>query len=243
MPLRFETVREVNQRISELCDDFQGCLRFYELNSPGADALTPHRDAIKKRSEFGGVSDAIDSYDFVVNYLRPAVIALRLDPQAHYRMASGDEMFSQLKRHQSAFVDLEPHSAADLGSPELIQAMYSLIESLQLSRTKAQVFTGTLTLHHLLPGLVPPVDHRFTGAFFRLNHYHFSVGAHKGLARLLNGLAAIVDRLDQQYGEGYLPGLVGGGDWATSESKLLDNAIVGYVKRSKLRLAAAAAAC
>ena len=59
----------------------------------------------------------------------------------------------------------------------------------------------------------------------------------------MNGLAAIVDRLDGQYGEGYLPGLVGGGDWATSETKLLDNAIVGYVKRSKQRLAAAAAAC
>lgn len=243
MPLRFETVREVNQRIAELCDDFQGCLRFYEDNLLDPDALTPHRNAIKARNAFESVSAAIDSRDFVVNYLRPAVIALRLDPQARFRMVSADEMFSRLKRHQSAFVDLEPHTVADLGSPELIHAMYSLIESLQLSRTKAQVFTGTLTLHHLLPKLMPPVDHRFTGAFFRLNHYHFSVGAHKGLTRLLNGLAAIVDRLDERHGEGYLPGLVGGMDWATSETKLLDNAIVGYMKRSRLRLAGASAAC
>lgn len=243
MPLRSDTIRDVNQRIGELCDDFQGCLSFYELNSPGLDTLTPHRKAIGMRRGFGSVSAAIDSFDFVANYVRPAVIALRMDPQANYRMVSGEEMFSQIQRHQGVIGALEPLSVADLGSPEGVQAVYSLVESMQLSRTKAQVLTGTLALHHLLPRLMPPVDHRFTGAFFRLNHYHFSVGAHKGLTRLFSGFAAIMERLDEQYGEGYLPGLVGRTDWATSETKLLDNAIVGYVKRSKLRLAGASAAC
>lgn len=243
MPARVETVREVNQRIAELCDDFQGCLRYYELNAPDPEALTPHRRAIRMRNGFRSVSAAIDSFEFVEDYLRPAVVALRLDPQASYRIVSAEEMFARLQRHQGDIAELEPHSAADLGNPESVQTMYSLVESLQLSRTNAQVLTGTLALHHLLPRLMPPVDHRFTGAFFRINHYHFSVGAHKGLTRLLNGLAAIVDRLDEQYGEGYLAGLVGSTDWATSETKLLDNAIVGYVKRSKMRLVGSSAAC
>ena len=57
--------------------------------------------------------------------------------------------------------------AADLPG-DIIDQLWTAIRSLGVVENKAKIVAGTKTLHHLLPGLVIPMDHVWTGMFFKL---------------------------------------------------------------------------
>jgi hypothetical protein len=53
-----------------------------------------------------------------------------------------------------------------LSLEETAQQLTSLIEAMKLSQTGSQIVTGTKTLHHIIPDLVPPMDRGYTRRFF-----------------------------------------------------------------------------
>src|SRR5918992_1403527 len=81
---------------------------------------------------------------------------------------------------------------------------------------QARVVAGTKTLHHLLPDLAPPVDTRWTGAFFMWPPAYFQNRQRQVSEEGFRTFAEVA-RLchPQQY--------VGAG-WRTCRAKILDNA-------------------
>ena len=67
-----------------------------------------------------------------------------------------------------------------------------------------------------------------------IEHKLEQTSAPEGMKRILSGFAQIHQSVEKQHGEGYLSCFVGKTKWATSETKLVDNAIVGYVKHHNL---------
>lgn len=58
--------------------------------------------------------------------------------------------------------------AADLPG-DLICQLWTGIKSIGVVQNKAKIVVCTKTLHHLLPGLVIPMDHVWTRIFFKLH--------------------------------------------------------------------------
>ena len=105
--------------------------------------------------------------------------------------------------------------------------LWEIIEGLRVSATASKLVAGSKALHHLLPKLMPPIDRQYTGRFFfgsaGKNWYMGEETAFLEIfpqfvriARQCSG--GITQELDRP--DAFL---------ATSASKIVDNAIVGYV--------------
>ena len=105
----------------------------------------------------------------------------------------------------------------------VISLLWDTIESLNLTIGKAKIVSGTKTLHHLLPNLLPPMDNRYTGEFFM--GYGIGQGGKSVFSNLYSGFAELARRLKEneefmaQVGQGY----------NTSLTKTLDNSIIGFI--------------
>lgn len=226
--------QELEGRIFDLCEGFEDYLN---EQMPFSDwAWHIHRETITMRNQFNSVSDAIDSYDFIVKYIGYTLVAWGMDGQAA-ELAPRSMFFRRIKNHKRYIVGLERISASYLRDPRIIERLWRIIHSLGLSQTNSQIVTGSKALHHLLPRLLPPIDREYTSRFFTppdLKNVR-NPNTHSQFKSIATGFGYIVGLIEMQCGAGYLPRLVGTTDWATSETKLIDNAIIGYVKRHNLQ--------
>jgi len=100
--------------------------------------------------------------------------------------------------------------------------LWQILDKLNVSIAATKIVANTKTLHHILPSLVAPIDRTYTLRFFYNSNtkleaerftemfrgfHRIAVSAKDEIARLLGGQCA----------------------WNTSESKIIDNAIVGWV--------------
>ena len=108
----------------------------------------------------------------------------------------------------------------------LAQDLINTINEIKLSKANCQIVTGSKALHHILPNLIPPIDRAYTRPFFQFWMQQFQYNADV-FPYIWKQFALIAQRTNpKQY--------VGKGDWATSITKVLDNAIVGYIRNNNL---------
>jgi hypothetical protein len=100
--------------------------------------------------------------------------------------------------------------------------LWILLSSLTISIAEAQIVANSKVLHHLLPKLVPPIDRTYTFHFF-YNRNMLTITEEEAFKEMFLRFheIAIANR-------DLIKRLVGQG-WNTSETKVIDNAIVGYV--------------
>lgn len=195
-----------------------------------------HRETINMRKQFDSVSNAIDSYEFIVDHIGYTLVAWGMDGQKA-ELAPRADFFSRIKNHKRVIIELEQFYVSDLQKPQIIRFLWKTFHSLRLSQTSSQVVTGSKALHHLLPGLLPPIDRAYTSRFFTppcLRHPR-DINSRRHVKTIIEGFGFIAGLIEVQHGEDYLSGLVGTTDWATSETKLIDNAIIGYIKKHNLQ--------
>jgi len=113
--------------------------------------------------------------------------------------------------------------AADLDVSATTTELWRVIESLNIVENEAPLVAGTKALHHLLPGLVPPMDRTYTQPFFLWHNPQFQYQQPKCFKIAFGAFADIARQASpQQY--------VGRHPWHTSLGKVLDNAVVGCVR-------------
>ncbi len=123
--------------------------------------------------------------------------------------------------------------AADVGFGEqggefapVAGEIWGLIAKLNIGSPRTTIVSGSKALHHLLPDLVPPIDRAYTLRFFfgprvlgeakEEPAFHLMYPQFRQIAVACKG--AIDQRLAQPT------------EWDTSITKVIDNAIVGYVR-------------
>lgn len=135
-------------------------------------------------------------------------------------------------RHQ--FVE-ELHAKADaiqeldglaIDQPDLdVQAVGAkvarLIQTLNIVDNNARVVPCSKALHHLLPDLVVPIDRAYTQSFFGWPTPRFQYASIECFAEAFQGFA--------QIGAAVQPDQYVKGGWHTSRTKVIDNAIVGFI--------------
>ena len=224
---------DVRERTADLIADFEVYL---ETEPPFGDwAWHLHRETIDMRKQFRSVADATESYEFIVKHIGYTLVAWGMDGRAA-ELAPREDFFTSIKEHRRHLVELERFSVSDLTSRQLDDFIWKLIQGLGLSKGRSQVVTGSKVLHHLFPKLMPPIDRQYTAKFFTpewLKNTRDPNSKSQFMA-IANGFGSIATVLEKHNGEDYLRNLVGATQWATSETKLIDNAIIGYVKKHNL---------
>ncbi|HEY5651562.1 MAG TPA: helix-turn-helix domain-containing protein [Acidimicrobiia bacterium] len=147
------------------------------------------------------------------------------------KLTEFDRFADGIRSHETALTGLQRLRISDLTDhdiPQVADQIWELIRSLDASTSGSFLVAGSKTLHHLLPDLVPPIDRQYTGRFFfGTSGKQWAMGEETAFREMFpqmvratqEGTDAIQEYLRQP--DGYM---------ATSVTKVLDNAIVGYMK-------------
>ena len=217
-----KTVRLIHGQIEEICENFGIYVDAYN-QSPFTDAqLWSHQRTLAMRHHLGGVRQAIGSDEFLAS-LWGTLVDWKMDTRMA-RLVDIDKFIRQFRLCRETIANFEHRHISEIDSTTT-EELWSLIQKLQLSVSKSQIVTGTKALHHLLPQLLPPMDRGFTKPFFLYHNNQFQGREQEAAFKfILPYFARIAREVDlSQY--------VGQSPWATSESKVIDNAIVGYCKQ------------
>jgi len=211
-----------------LIGEFGVLLDYYDRALPfdrsGQYAL--HRQTIDRRFSAGSVAAALADQD----WLRSLYVTLQswgIGVRAS-RLAPFPEFGSELRRWAGSLQDLEDSciDEAGLDVAGTGRALWQLIEGVDVIGNQARIVALSKTLHHLLPDLLPPIDRMYTQTFFGIGAPEFQYGQEKVFKEVWGHFVTIAAEVDpfRYVGEG----------WRTSRSKVIDNAVVAYVHRSRV---------
>ena len=230
MPRQWKTDRLVDSRVHELIQNFDEYHEVFINSRKWIDSLPTHIRTIKKRQRLG-VIRSIDSDRFLKS-LRDTLVGWGMEAR-NADLVSLDKFKQQFREHKALVVPLDEKSIVELD--DYRDDLWTAIECLGLSETGSQIVTGSKALHHLLPKLLPPIDRRHTGSFFQYTRSapQFSNKDKRkqkeAFQYILERFSLIAEEVDlSQYVDLSLT------TYATSKSKAIDNAIVGFVIKHKL---------
>ena len=216
--------RALDRQVDELCKNFDAYLIEFNGAPPFTDTqVSYHIATLDLRSKLGSVAKSVDSDEFL-HALYSTLEAWGMNSARGNsngpRMQEYDTFAASVRAYKGGIAALERVGLAQIDA-DVTGRLWRIIQGMQLSQTQSQTVTGAKALHHLLPRLLPPIDREYTQPFFRYHNPQFQYNPERCFTLMLSYFARIAQRVD-------LGAYVGTARWATSESKLIDNAIVGY---------------
>lgn len=219
----------LQHRVSAVIENFDELVSYYDAKVPFRrdGQYESHRRTIDRRLELNSLSAAIAD-DVFTGYLYQTLQLWGIGRRASH-LVPLDQFRLRLQECQRDIDVLDGLSIEDdsLDVENVIQHVDKLISHLRIVDNKSLIVPGTKTLHHLLPDLVPPMDRRFTGAFFgwwpidpQSRQTAIFTTAFRSLAEIARATK---------------PARLVGTGWRTSPSKLLDNGVVAYCLSSGIK--------
>lgn len=213
----------VHRQVEDLCKNFDTYLAEFNADPLYGDTLSQHKKMLGLKDKLGGVVKSIES-DKYLRDLRSMLKAWGMNKRGA-KLQEENKFVVSVLEYKCDIAELERVGVAQIDEDVSVRReLWRIIQGMKLSQSEtSQTVTGTKALHHLLPQLMPPIDGGYTRPFFRYqstqtndNKYAFNL--------MLWYFAQIAQEVD-------LGQYVRPETWATSESKLIDNAIIGYCKR------------
>ncbi len=191
-----------------------------------------HRKAIETRRKYSSISEAFND-DQLFEYVYATLTAWGM-----HRMGDTKTKLTDFKIFKDSFIQ-QRDQICEAGSLEIseipeekignvAQCVWNIIDRLKVGVGKTKIIAGSKALHHLLPDLVPPIDHQYTLMFFT-GRKTFRPADESGL---LNDLLPKFRKIAICCKDEIRARLKGGivePQMNTSTTKIIDNAIVGYV--------------
>lgn len=211
-------VDPVHSQVDDLCENFDTYLAEFNDYTPFTyEQLSWHKRTINLRKDLGGAANSISSGRYM-HTLYSTLEAWKMNSR-RAKMQGRVKFAASIREYRRGITALDGMGAAQIY--DFKGELWRIIQGMQLSQNEnTQIVTGTKSLHHLLPKLLPPIDGGYTRPFFHYqstqtndNDYAFSL--------MLWYFGQIAQAIDLEL-------YVGTARWATSESKLIDNAIIGY---------------
>jgi hypothetical protein len=215
----------MDERSKDLVANFGHYLKEFEHRTVfGGPSVHFHVRAIERRMTHETVASALGDQDLLeLIYATLASWGMhRMGPKGA-KLVEFERFCDGLQQQSEILAALEPFAITDLDDVGHVTDMiWRAVSSARLSASGTQIVAGTKAFHHLLPDLVPPIDRTYTIRFFHEN--------------------TLMSRGDEDAFREVYPALVqisaGAADHLTvndrspmntSRTKILDNAIVGYV--------------
>jgi hypothetical protein len=213
----------IHANIRELIENFDKFLRTYDSRPPFQKygQLEYHQNTISSRIWSVSAANAIGDDLFLRSLyqtLKAWGMGLRgshLSPYPEFKKAL------QSKVNHIANLDGLRIDDPQLDLQKLSNDLWQLMESLEIVRNNAKLVACSKTLHHILPDLVVPIDRAYNRKFFGWHGPEFQYKQKQFLFLAIKSFATIARATNP---EQYV-----GKRWNTSQTKVLDNAIVGYM--------------
>jgi hypothetical protein len=217
----------MESNIERLVEGFESFVSVFEERPafPGP-SLYFHDKALARRRCHASVEEALDDERFLeyVYAVLPAWGMHRMGRQAA-KVSDFAPIVAALREARPALEELWPRRITEVSPDEVgevAQTAWDVISQIKVSTSRTQIVAGSKFLHHMLPDLVPPIDRQYTFTFFTGQRY------------VTNDRLAFLDwfpRLAQigaRCREPIRDAICRGGIMATSEAKVIDNAIMGF---------------
>jgi hypothetical protein len=213
-----------NERVltAYLIANFDRCLAEFSQRSPfPLEAFHLHKRTLKLRSQFKNAAAAIDDDQFLGS-LRETLRVWLGERGARVRDESSFSL--GVRRRKTEIAALEKFTIQTAGT-QVFQKLWLLFSSLEVTDNQTKLVAGSKLLHHILPKLVVPIDRAYTAPFLlRCQPYHFQTvsGQAKTCAIAFHAFSTIAKSTS-------LEKFIGQDGWNTSSTKVIDNAIVGFL--------------
>jgi hypothetical protein len=225
--------KKINQeRISRLNGEFEASLNAFETSGKfSGPSVYFHRKTLARRACFRSLNDVLQD-DLFFDYLYATLASWGM-----HRMGSGGAKLCEMERFRGSIekqivkiLPLQGLKIDEIGVDQLPQVsnqVWEIIQNLEVGTQGVKIVVGSKVLHHILPDLVPPIDGEYTLNFFYSNKQInrpekdiflelFPQFHHLALAQ-----SSIIAKMIKQ-----------GGCMNTSTTKVIDNAIVGYMLKN-----------
>ncbi|CNF00674.1 Uncharacterised protein [Mycobacterium tuberculosis] len=217
-------------RIDALVHGFGDHVRRFEAEGlfSGPSVYFHHR-AIARRRAHTSVTGLLADERFLeyVYAVLPSWGMHRMGPQPA-KVAEFADLVASLRAAVPMLEELWPLHIARLppGSvDEVAGRVWQVIAGLRASTPGTQIVAGSKTLHHVLPDLVPPIDRQYTVRFFT-GGTTLPTDDQRAFSAIFPALVEIAERSEQAIDRA----LERGGVMATGPTKVIDNAIIGFMQ-------------
>ena len=220
---------DVGQRVHDVTDNFDELVVAYDRTVPfqRSGQYERHRATIDRRRELGSTRAAVADERFT------ALLHETLQLWGIGRRASRLTPLDSFRARLAAVADdVARFEGLDIGGEGLdagsvAAGLDHLVRQLSIVDNQSLIVAGTKTLHHLLPDLVPPMDRRWTGAFFGWWPADPQARQTAIFTEAFRSFVEIAQATD--------PGRLVGAGWRTSATKVLDNALVAYCQANGIK--------
>lgn len=228
-----EKVRIMKERVDDLNDNFIHYLDvFDDENVFSGPSLYFHYKTLDRAKLLGSVAKCLqDELYFDYLYATLASWGLHRMGKTGAKLNEIDVIKRTLKSASDTLLKLEKFNLIDLTEGDLLEVnarLKHLIEKITISASSTQLVSGSKALHHILPDLIPPIDRNYTIRFF------YGKGGRKqvplpygGDGRIFREIFPVFHYIGHQNKES-IQKLIGK-KFHTSQTKVIDNAIIGYV--------------
>lgn len=220
---RQSTLDRIDQRVNSLCSDFSYYIDKFDSSNPfTGPTLYSHFRTLNRLRECGALAIAFQDSLFF-EYLYDTLIAWGLRRRGS-KLVDFETFRSSLQNQKSGIENLEHCRLTRLSEGHLnvvVDSLWQILDSLRISKAKTKLIANSKALHHLLPQLMPPIDRQYTLQFF--DYKNISGRDERTFREIYHQFHIIGSRTEETICK-----YVGHG-FHTSETKVIDNAIVGYV--------------
>ncbi len=210
-------------RVRELIAGFPRYLAAYG-KTPAftrAGQLEFHVETIRLRRELGSATAAVRD-DRFLHSLYQTLNAWGIGRRAS-RLLPEAEFAAAVRARETEIAELENTSLEDLSldTEAVCQRVWKVVDELGIIQNDTRIVPGTKTLHHILPDLVAPMDRGYTQKFFQWHNPQFQYDQARKFRVIF---LAFVD-----VARAVRPSQFVTGGWNSSLTKVIDNAVVGFV--------------
>jgi len=217
----------MRSRVAELSGGFEELVATFTQQDPfTGPSLYFHLKTVEMRARHASAVETLSSFEFFESlYATLTAWGMhRMGPKGA-KLADLSEIVASFQQQADAISEIESLRLRDLSPTEVQEVavkLWDIMRGLRVSTSATRIVACSKALHHLLPLLLPPIDREYTLRFF-YNHKTISRGDEATFLEifpLFRDIAASQgDHLERLVG----PGM------NTSETKLIDNAIIGFV--------------
>ena len=225
--MRRKTFESMRDRVEKLCSGFPHYIaRFDESDLFTGPSLYFHFRTLNQLHKHVTFSRVFEDNLFF-EYLYATLTSWGLHRMRPVKAKLVDfEIFFQSFQHQrNAIEELQNISLIELSDknvPIIVDKLWNILKNIKVSTSKTRLVANSKALHHILPHTMPPIDREYTLRFF-YNRKTIQGRDEKIFREIYPWFHRIGLRNKIQI-ESYT-----GHGFHTSETKVIDNAIVGFV--------------
>ena len=227
MKRREATISRIRERIGALCSSFNYYIEeFDRANLFTGPSLYFHFRTLDKLKSFKNLSDALDNNLFL-EYLYATLTSWglhRMGPRGA-KLVSFNSFIKSMRDQKSVIESLETRTLLELSEQDLdniTDILWEILDNIKVSERKTKLVANSKALHHIMPSLMPPIDREYTLVFF-FNNKNIS-GRDEHLFREIFPWFYKIGIQCKDQIKSHI-----GREFHTSETKVIDNAIVGFV--------------